>query len=81
VSVHESDIAATDVLEGYPLWFSGAKLNEENVAESFIAAAKAARDLDRPTFDAALRHADRYTRDATLSPWEHRLRALAGAAR
>jgi glycosyltransferase involved in cell wall biosynthesis len=81
VSVHESDIAATDVLEGYPLWFSGAKLNEENVAESFIAAAKAARDLDRPTFDAALRHADRYTRDATLAPWEHRLRALAGAAR
>jgi glycosyltransferase involved in cell wall biosynthesis len=80
VSVHESDIAATDVLEGYPLWFSGAKLNEENVAESFIAAAKAARDLDRPTFDAALRHADRYTRDATLTPWEHRLRALAGAA-
>jgi glycosyltransferase involved in cell wall biosynthesis len=77
VSVHEPDIAATDVLTGYPLWFSGTKLNEENVAESFIAAAKAARDLDRPTFEAALQHADRYTREATLTPWEHRLRALA----
>jgi glycosyltransferase involved in cell wall biosynthesis len=77
VSVHEPDIAAADVLTGYPLWFNGTKLNEENVAQSFIAAAKAARDLDRPTFDAALQHAERYTREATLTPWEHRLRALA----
>jgi glycosyltransferase involved in cell wall biosynthesis len=81
VSVHEPDIAAADVLTGYPLWFTGSELDEENVAESFIAAAKAARDLDRPTFDAALRHADRFTREATMTPWEHRLRALAGGAR
>jgi glycosyltransferase involved in cell wall biosynthesis len=81
VSVHEPDIAAADVLNGYPLWFSGSKLDAESVAQSFIAAAKAARDLDRPTFDAALQHADRYTREATLTPWEHRLRALAGGER
>ncbi len=81
VSVHEPDIAAADVLTGYPLWFTGSKLNEDNVAESFIAAAKAARDLDRPTFEAALQHADRYTREATLTPWEHRLRALAEGGR
>ena len=81
VSVHETDIAAADVLNGYPLWFTGTRLDAENVAQSFIAAAKAARDLDRPTFDAALRHADRYTREATLTPWEHRLRALAGGER
>jgi glycosyltransferase involved in cell wall biosynthesis len=79
VSVHDSDIAAADVLNGYPLWFAGTRLDAENVAQSFIAAAKAARDLDRPTFDAALQHADHYTREATLTPWEHRLRALAGA--
>jgi glycosyltransferase involved in cell wall biosynthesis len=77
VSVHENGIAAADVLNGYPLWFSGTKLDEESVAESFISAAKAARDVDRPTFEAALKHADKYTREATLTPWEHRLRTLA----
>jgi glycosyltransferase involved in cell wall biosynthesis len=76
VSVHEPDIAAVDVLRGYPLWFSGDKLDADSVAQSFIAAAKAVRDLDRPTFEAALAQADRYTRDATLSPWEHRLREI-----
>lgn len=81
VSVHEAGIAAADVLKGYPLWFTGSGLDEESVAQSFIAAAKAARDLDRPTFDAALQHADRYTREATLTPWEHRLRALVGGGR
>ncbi|HEU4348330.1 MAG TPA: glycosyltransferase [Actinoplanes sp.] len=81
VSVHEPGIAAADVLTGYPLWFSGPRLDEESVAQSFIAAAKAARDLDRPTFEAALQHADRYTRESTLTPWELRLRALAGGGR
>jgi len=81
VSVHESGIAAADVLNGYPLWYNGAKLDEESVAQSFIAAAKAARDLDRPTFEAALQHAGKYTREATLTPWEHRLRALAEGGR
>jgi glycosyltransferase involved in cell wall biosynthesis len=81
VSVHRPDIAASDVLGGYPLWFHGDRLDEDSVAESFIAAAKAARDLDRPTFEAALRHAGLYTRDATLTPWEHRLRTLAEGTR
>lgn len=81
VSVHEDGIAAADVLNGYPLWFTGSKLDEESVAQSFIAAAKAARDLDRLTFDAAMQHAERYTREATLTPWEHRLRALAEGKR
>lgn len=77
VSVHKPDIAAVDVLAEYPLWFSGRRLDADTVAESLLSAAKAARDLDRPTFESALAHADRYTRAATLSPWEHRLRALA----
>jgi glycosyltransferase involved in cell wall biosynthesis len=81
VSVHEPDIAAVDVLAGYPLWFSGQRLDADSVAQSFVAAAKAARDLDRPSFESALAHADRYTRDATLSPWEHRLRALVKGSR
>lgn len=77
VSVHRPAIAAAEVLDGYPLWFAGARLDADTVAQSFIAAAKAARDRDRPTHDAAVARAQEYTRDATLRPWEHRLRALA----
>ncbi|HEY6595291.1 MAG TPA: glycosyltransferase [Asanoa sp.] len=76
VSVHRPDIAAAEVLTGYPLWFAGSRLHADSVAESFIAAAKAARDVDKASHEAALSHADKYTRDATLSPWETRLRAL-----
>jgi glycosyltransferase involved in cell wall biosynthesis len=76
VSVHEPDIAAVDVLAGYPLWFSGPRLDADSVAASLVAAAKAARDADESTFEAAVAHAERYTRDATLTPWEQRLRGL-----
>jgi glycosyltransferase involved in cell wall biosynthesis len=76
VSVHEPDIAAADVLAGYPLWFSERRLTPEAVALSFIAAGEAARKMDRPTFESALAHAGEYTREATLAPWEQRLRAL-----
>ncbi|WP_405425489.1 glycosyltransferase [Micromonospora sp. NBC_00617] len=81
VSVHEPEIAAAEVLSGYPLWFAGARLDTESVAHSFVQAAKAARDLDRDTHEAALRHAQTYTRAATLGPWEARLRRLAEGAR
>lgn len=76
VSVHEPNIAAAEVLSGYPLWFAGQRLDAESVAESFVAAAKAARDVDRPLHEAARQHAEKYTRDATLQPWETRLRGL-----
>jgi glycosyltransferase involved in cell wall biosynthesis len=76
VSVHEPGIAAADVLTGYPLWFSERRLDADAVAQSFIAAAEAARKMDRPTFESAVAHAAGYTREATLAPWEQRLRAL-----
>ncbi|WP_460917111.1 glycosyltransferase [Plantactinospora veratri] len=81
VSVHIPEIAATEVLSGYPLWFAGKRLDAESVAQSLIAAAKAARDLDATTHEAAVRHAETYTRAATLGPWEARLRRLAEGAR
>lgn len=81
VSVHRPDIAAAEVLRDYPLWFAGDQLTAEQVAESFVAAAKAARDLDRPRFEAAVAHAATYTRFATLSPWEARLRTYAEESR
>jgi glycosyltransferase involved in cell wall biosynthesis len=76
VSVHVPGIAADEVLRGYPLWFAGPSLDADAAAQSLIAAAKAARDLDRTVHEAALRHAEKYTRDAAMRPWEARLRGL-----
>jgi glycosyltransferase involved in cell wall biosynthesis len=78
VSVHDPGIAAAEVLEDYPLWYGGDALTPESIADAFLSAAKAARDATPETYAAALAHAGRYTREATLTPWEHRLRALAG---
>jgi glycosyltransferase involved in cell wall biosynthesis len=78
VSVHSPDIAAVDVLTGHPLWFGVDRLDAQTVANSMVAAGKAARDLAEPDFAAALAHAERYTRENTLAPFEARLRALAG---
>jgi glycosyltransferase involved in cell wall biosynthesis len=77
VSVHAPDIAAREVLEGYPLWFNANSLDVEEVAQSMIAAGKAARDLGPHQRAAALRHAERYARHIVLQPLEARLRALA----
>jgi glycosyltransferase involved in cell wall biosynthesis len=78
VSVHAPDIAAVDVLTGHPLWFGIDRLDANAVANAMVAAAKAARDLTETDFDAALAHAQRYTREATLAPLEAQLRQIAG---
>lgn len=81
VSVHEPEIAAAEVLEDYPLWFAGDRLDAEAVAESLIAAAKAAREQDPSRHATAQDHAEKYTRSATLQPWEARMRALVEESR
>ena len=53
------------------------RLDAESVANAMVAAAKAARDLTEPEFDAALAHAERYTRANTLGPFERQLREIA----
>jgi glycosyltransferase involved in cell wall biosynthesis len=77
VSVHAPRIAAEDVLTGHPLWFGLDRLDAQSVANAMVSAAKAARDLTEPEFDAALAHAERYTRANTLEPFEQQLRAIA----
>jgi glycosyltransferase involved in cell wall biosynthesis len=78
VSVHAPDIAAVDVLTGHPLWFGLDRLDANAVANAMVSAAKAARDLTEDDFEAALAHAQRYTREATLAPLEAQLRRIAG---
>ena len=65
---------------GPPPWRESvtARLDAQTVANSMVAAAKAARDLTGPDFAAALAHAERYTRANTLAPLEAELRRLAG---
>jgi glycosyltransferase involved in cell wall biosynthesis len=76
VSVHAPGIAAAEVLAGYPLWFNADSLEPADIAQAMIAAAKAAEDMTAETRDAALRHAEQYTRDHVLAPFEERLREL-----
>ncbi|MET9968436.1 glycosyltransferase [Streptomyces sp. NPDC006356] len=79
VSVHQPGIAAQDVLDGYPLWFNADSLDVEDLAASMVAAGKAARDLTADQRESARQHADTYTREATLIPFERRLREIVGA--
>lgn len=79
VSVHAPGIAATEVLSGYPLWFNADSLDPEQIAQTMIAAGKAARDLTPEARAVAVRHAATYTRQRVLAPLEAELRQLAGA--
>jgi glycosyltransferase involved in cell wall biosynthesis len=81
VSVHQPGFGAEEVLRGYPLWFSGSKLDPDTVAQSMIAAAKAARDVDAATHRAAVEHAATFVRENAMVPWEARLRGLVDARR
>jgi len=76
VSVHAPDIAAREVLQDYPLWFNANSLDVDEVAQSMIAAGKAARDLRPEQFEAARQHAGRFAREILLAPLESRLRAI-----
>ncbi|WP_338676649.1 glycosyltransferase [Streptomyces sp. SCSIO 30461] len=76
VSVHAPGIAAQDVLDGYPLWFNADSLDADALAASMVEAGKAARDLSPEQREAARRHADTYTREAVLIPFEERLREI-----
>ena len=75
-SVHAPDIAAREVLEGYPLWFTADSLDPEQLANSIIEAGKAARDAGPELRAAAQAHAAKYQRDILLEPLEARLREI-----
>lgn len=76
VSVHAPEIAAQEVLTGYPLWFNPNSLDPQEIAQSIVAAGKCARDLTPDQTAAAWSHAERFKRDLLLAPLEERLRGL-----
>lgn len=79
VSVHRPDLAAVEVLRDYPLWAPNASLEAKDVADALVAGGRAALDRTPEQADAAVAHAQTYTRAAVLAPFEQRLRRLAGA--
>lgn len=76
VSVHAPDIAAREVLDGYPLWFNPESLEPNQVAQSFIEAGKAARDAGPDLRAAAREHAAKFERNRLLAPLEAQMRRL-----
>jgi glycosyltransferase involved in cell wall biosynthesis len=79
VSVHEPGIAATEVLRDYPLWFTADSMDVAEIAHSMVAAGKAARDVSPAQRAEARAYAQRYTREAMLTPFEERLRTVIAA--
>lgn len=78
VSVHERDIAAREVLTGYPLWFDPGGLEVSAIAKSMVEAAHAARKLTPEQRQAAREHAAAFERRRVLAPLERRMREILG---
>jgi glycosyltransferase involved in cell wall biosynthesis len=76
VSVHDSRNAASEVLQGYPLWFPARDLSPTNVADALTAAAEAAASADAEKRAEAQAFASQYRRDHQLNP---RISALGSA--
>ena len=81
VSVHAPDIAARDVLAGYPLWFDPGGLDVPAIAKAFVEAARAASTLTDEQRRAAQAHAAQSLRPRVLEPFERQLRDLVARRR
>lgn len=66
VSAHEPDIAARDVLQGYPLWFQPTDLSPGALSEAMIAAGEAALTTDPVVRQACIDHARQFERSRQL---------------
>ncbi|HHU09695.1 MAG TPA: glycosyltransferase family 4 protein [Intrasporangiaceae bacterium] len=78
VSVHHPEIAASDVLAGYPAWTRTATLEPADIMAALRDSGRAARAMTDPQRQAAREHAMQYSRAAILGPWEQRMRRIAG---
>lgn len=77
-SVHQTGIAAADVLDGYPAWEHPSSLDPADITEVLARSGQAAREMTVADREAAREHALRYSRTAILTPWEARMRTIAG---
>ncbi|MDO5503163.1 MAG: glycosyltransferase [Actinomycetia bacterium] len=77
-SVHQPGIAAADVLDGYPAWEHPPSLDPTEITEVLAATGARARSMSLSDREAAREHAMQYSRTAILTPWEQRMRRIAG---
>ncbi|MDR3359503.1 MAG: glycosyltransferase [Bifidobacteriaceae bacterium] len=68
VSVHPPEAAASEVLEGYPLWAPADSLAPEAIARALSRGAELASGLTPPVTAAAKAHGARFTRARQLGP-------------
>lgn len=80
VSAHDLDIAATDQLRDYPLWFPAKELTPQGIAEALRACAEALKDPDPVRWNAAWEYGQRFDRRLILKPIISELRLIAGYA-
>lgn len=73
VSVLEPEHAATEVLDGYPLWTPAASLDVADIADAFVTAAERAVRTGPHERAAAAAHAARFERYAQIQPAVRRL--------
>ncbi|MDR0366858.1 MAG: glycosyltransferase [Bifidobacteriaceae bacterium] len=76
VSVHPPDSAASEVLDGYPLWARVSAVEPADVAQALGEGAQMAARLTPELRDAALAHGAEYTRSRQLGPAIAELKAL-----
>lgn len=83
MSVHASDHAAGEVLEGYPLWVRNDGMGAGAIAAAFLECARIALEADDVARAAARAHAQRFDRMAQIEPAVRRLteQARVGAER
>lgn len=78
VSVHDLDIAATDLLRDYPLWFPARELSPQGIADALLECAAALRDPVPERWDAAWAYGQQFLRSTVLEPVIAELRGIAG---
>lgn len=78
VSVHDADIAATELLRDYPLWFPASDLTPEGIARALRDCAAALKDPDDDRWDAAWAYGQQFLRRTILEPVIAELRKIAG---
>lgn len=78
VSVHPGENAASEVLDGYPAWVPSGGTAPAAIRDGLLAGADLARSLRPEDRERGREHAMRYSRTAVLTPWERRMRELAG---
>lgn len=73
MSAHDWDHAATEILDGYPLWVRNDGVDAEDLAEAYVETVERVLSATDEERTAAKRHADKFERYAQLQPAVDRL--------